>query len=536
MPGASNRIGLAGALVLGLLLASVPPPRSMAQSSASSPVAAGDSITITNLAQLCRALSSEERLYRSVRLELVVCASSRPSMGMLVVQDATGVELLELGGRAEQIAPGERIRLEGNRLFLRRRELGTQISAAPVVDNDGLHGWRVLDGDVVLKAGPVPLELDWFNCLRNFALEAFCQQSNQPRQMLAVPVLWHARSEPLPGETNSVAGRQDPGLRAEAYEGYWEKVPDFDLLRPVKAGITTNCDLGFRSGDELVGLRFTGFFEAPSAGKYTFRVGSDDGSLLFIGRPEVPVGRMGTTQVPAAHAALIGQPMSHLEERCWLSVHGRVSFISRVGDALEVELRSGVDTLSVKVADASGLEPAVLLNTYVRAVGVGRAALSAGQRIVLDRLLVPDGRGLTRVEPERETPGAPLPLVNIRQVQTMSVGDAPDANCPCAFVEWSPARIVAIAGFPSRTTPVGYLLTRLPCPIRSPPTQKCGRWLAIPPRAILPQSLSRSTWNGWDRDACPSPPGRPGTSWLTAAWTCNGSNSRGWSPEFRATG
>jgi signal transduction histidine kinase len=95
-----------------------------------------------------------------------------------------------------------------------------------------------------------------------------------------------------------------------------------------------------------------------------------------------------------------------------------------VGEALEVELRSGVDTLSVKVADASGLEPAVLLNTYVRAVGVGRAALSAGQRIVLDRLLVPDGRSLTRVEPERETPGAPLPLVNISQVQTMPVGDA----------------------------------------------------------------------------------------------------------------
>jgi signal transduction histidine kinase len=174
----------------------------------------------------------------------------------------------------------------------------------------------------------------------------------------------------------------------------------------------------------LVGLRFTGFFDAPSDGKYTFRVGSDDGSLLFIGGPEVRVRTLGTTRVPVAQAGVIGEPMSQLEERRWLSVQGRVSFISRVGAGLELELRSGVDTLFVKVADASGLQPAALLDTHVRAVGVGRAALSADQRIVLDRLLVPDDRGLTRVEHGAETPGTPLPLVNINQVQTLRVGDA----------------------------------------------------------------------------------------------------------------
>jgi signal transduction histidine kinase len=263
------------------------------------------------------------------------------------------------------------------------------------------------------------MEVDWFNCLRNYALEVSCQQSNGQPQMIDESALWRAGSEHSPGDTNLLRG-----VKVESYEGYWEKVPDFSLLRPVKTGITTNFDLAFRTRDELAGLRFTGFFEAPSEGKYTFRLGSDDGSLLFIGRPEVPVRSLGMVQVPAAQAGVIGEPMSQLEERRWLSVQGRVSFISRVGEGLELELRSGADTLSVKVADAASLEPAALLNTYVRAVGVGRAALSASQRIVLDRLMLPDARGLTRVEFDPETPGRPVPLVNISQVQTMRVGDA----------------------------------------------------------------------------------------------------------------
>jgi DNA-binding CsgD family transcriptional regulator len=38
-----------------------------------------------------------------------------------------------------------------------------------------------------------------------------------------------------------------PGLRGECYEGFWEKVPNFDLLRAVKTGITTNINLEMRT-------------------------------------------------------------------------------------------------------------------------------------------------------------------------------------------------------------------------------------------------------------------------------------------------
>jgi signal transduction histidine kinase len=436
MPRSSNRIGWAYALLFNLVLASPWSARSEAQALRESPI-------ITNLAQLTRALSSEERFYGGLRLEVVVCGASRPSMGLLVVQDPTGVELLELGRLTEAIVPGERIRLQGERLLLRRRELGTQISAAPVVDNDGLHGWRIQTGDVLLKAGRVSLELDWFNCLRNLGLDVFCQESDGPSLVLGVPALWHVAPSPselvaasrespvvLGADNGGALTRRrysealEPGLQAEAYEGHWEKVPDFDLLTPVKSGTTTNCDVGFRTRDELVGLRFKGFFEAPRDGKYTFRVGSDDGTLLFIGATEIPVQRLGTTELPQPQPGVIGERMNSLEERQWLCIQGRVGFISRLRGGLQLELRSGVDTLSVTVVEAEGLEPGALRNTSVRAIGIGRAAISADERIVLDRLIVPDGRGLTCVDLKGERPGTPVPLSNISQVQAMPLEEA----------------------------------------------------------------------------------------------------------------
>src|SRR5262249_47406715 len=138
---ASTRAAWAHALILELMLVSGFSSRCFAQSSSSSTRGSSlDSAIIANLAQLTDALCAEERLCREVRLEGVVLAASRQGKGMVVLQDDTGVELLELGRREEPIAVGDRVHIEGNNLLLRRRERGTQISAVPVVDNDGLHG------------------------------------------------------------------------------------------------------------------------------------------------------------------------------------------------------------------------------------------------------------------------------------------------------------------------------------------------------------------------------------------------------------
>ena len=126
---------------------------------------------ITNLHQLTQALNSGQQTNRDVDLAVTVCAASRPKVGVLIVQDETGVEQLQLGGFDREISPGERIRIRRSSCLLRKREMGIEISAMPVVNNDGLHGAEGgCSGGGALRAGKIPLRLEWFNYWRSFAL------------------------------------------------------------------------------------------------------------------------------------------------------------------------------------------------------------------------------------------------------------------------------------------------------------------------------------------------------------------------------
>jgi signal transduction histidine kinase len=393
-------------LRVALLLSAVIPQRAAAE-------------TITNLAQLVRTMDAEPRVVSDIHLNVTVCAASRPEIGVVVARDATGAELLELGPRAQAILPGDKIRIDGQRCLLRRRDLGVKLSAVPVVDNDGIHIQTNRTGEVTLTAGRHPLELDWFNQFRDFVLDVTCQRPNAAPEQIPIAWLWRTAA-------NAAAGAAvfRPGLRVESYEGLWENVPDFELLRPVKTGIATNFDLQFRTQDEMVGLRFTGFFDAPAAGKYVFSTRSDDGSLLFIGDPEVNVSKLGVTPVPAARSAIIGEPMTSLDERRWLSMEGRINFVYPAGKGLELELRSERDSLRVKIADATGLDPAALLNAHVRVTGVGRGVFNLDQRIVLGQLVVASANNLEFLGALRRATALPSPLVTAQQVQTLHLEDA----------------------------------------------------------------------------------------------------------------
>jgi len=65
---------------------------------------------------LTRTLNDQQRTNHDVRLEVTVCAASRPEIGVLIVQDDSGVELLEMGNFEREVRPGERIRIWGRRI------------------------------------------------------------------------------------------------------------------------------------------------------------------------------------------------------------------------------------------------------------------------------------------------------------------------------------------------------------------------------------------------------------------------------------
>ncbi len=373
--------------------------------------------TITNLSQLTRLLSDHPRTNRNVHLEVTVCAASRPAVGVLIVQDSSGVELLELGNFDREIRPGEKLLIQGYYCLLRRRDLGIEISVGPVVDNDEIHIARTWGGNINLNAGMNPLRLDWFNHLREVYLETFYSVSNSTYHNIESSNLWHAVVDDS-GRTNFL-----PGLKAELYEGYWEAVPDFNLLQPVKVGIVTNFDLEFRTHDEMVGIRYSGFFKAPRDGLYQFRTRSDEGSLLFLGAPELPISRVGKTDSPNPAPGFYGDTMDSLLERRWLRVRGWVGFISQNGKGLEFELRSDRDVILVRVADAAGLDPLHLQNAQVEVTGLGRGAITAGKHVVLEKIMVASSSEIRRVENVFGSQPARA-VVSIDQVQSLPLKEA----------------------------------------------------------------------------------------------------------------
>jgi signal transduction histidine kinase len=372
--------------------------------------------SITNLQQLTQSLSSSPRIIRDVDIEAIVCAASRPKVGVLILQDESGVELLEVGEFEREISPGDRVLIRRQSCLLRKREMGVQISVMPVVNNDGLHGATAQIGEVSLRAGKIPIRLEWFNYWRMSNLEVAWGISNKARQTINASNLWHA-SVTEPGVTNFL-----PGLRVECFEGSWETVPDFNLLRPVKEGVVTNFNLAIKSRDERIGIRYSGHLEVPQDGAYRFLVWSDDGALLFVGDQNVPVVSLGRSEAPMPKPSkLLGTGIKNLDYQRWISVEGRVNFASRVGESLELDLGTDQQVITVSLADATGLDTSALVNSRIRVSGLGRGVMTLDQTPVLGRLFAASAKDLVIVERALGQGELELPITSVAQVQNLPI-------------------------------------------------------------------------------------------------------------------
>ena len=74
-----------------------------------------------------------------------------------------------------------------------------------------------------------------------------------------------------------------PGLTLKRYEGNFYKVADMDQQKPVSTTIATTVGVEVAAKEDNFGLWYSGYFEAPQDGVYTFYLSSDDGSTLEIG-------------------------------------------------------------------------------------------------------------------------------------------------------------------------------------------------------------------------------------------------------------
>jgi signal transduction histidine kinase len=319
---------------------------------------------ITNIAQLRQLASENPSQSYTLQLEGNVWWA-RPAQGRLVLQDASDAAELEMDLLGQPVAPKQRVRIEGDGTIIKtggRYRLGAM---GAVVDNDGIHSMVERSGAVYLRAGLQPLRVDWFNGTDKYGLQIDYEGPGLRRGPISESMLRRPQVDVETGRTNLVNG-----LDLRAYEGNWETLPDFDKLNPIHFGTSSNFSLQAINQYEHTGLRFTGFLDIARDGLYAFHVTSDDGSMLFVGRPTIRVKICGPGVIPEASPLRIGQPLAEANACMWAELQGKViSVRADDGSGIELKLDAGGSTLKVEVVDATGLSPAWLTGRTIRAKG-----------------------------------------------------------------------------------------------------------------------------------------------------------------------
>lgn len=131
-----------------------------------------------------------------------------------------------------------------------------------------------------------------------------------------------------------------------AYEGEWDRLPFFDTQEPVQEGAAESglIDLGYAGLRSDFGMVFKGGLEIEEAGEYSFKLGSDDGSMLTI-NGETVVDNDG------AHAMKYADGQIELEAG---SATVRVDYFQGPGDMQLVLTMTGPDGKTVSLTADPG--------------------------------------------------------------------------------------------------------------------------------------------------------------------------------------
>jgi predicted alpha/beta superfamily hydrolase len=85
-----------------------------------------------------------------------------------------------------------------------------------------------------------------------------------------------------PFEAVKKTGKLKNGLRYKAYEGNWDKLPDFSQLKPYATGMVKNFTFPDSTKKDFFGVQYEGYILAAEEGYYDIALNSDDGSRLYI--------------------------------------------------------------------------------------------------------------------------------------------------------------------------------------------------------------------------------------------------------------
>jgi signal transduction histidine kinase len=321
--------------------------------------------SIHSLAELQSLAATNHQPIVSFSITGVVCAVEAESR-LVALQDDSATVLLELPQLDLGVRPGNWLALEGTQVALSRTEAGILVGTVPVVEIDNLHPAFSRSGRVFLAAGWQPVRVEWFNGQEGVFLAVQYEGPGVSRQPIPDSAL-RCRVR----DKSGAEGFQ-PGLNFAAYVGTnWIALPDFQTLPPVATGIIANFDVSQRPQPQQVAMRFSGFLQISNAGIYTFHLRSDDGGRLFVGDPakQCLITRLESALPPPAPKPL-AQALAGRSKPEWISLEGKVTFASRRGHRIELEIMERDQPVSVLIASSGRLTAASLAQQRVQVTGI----------------------------------------------------------------------------------------------------------------------------------------------------------------------
>lgn len=359
---------------------------------------------ISSLSELQQLVPEPETPYRlELRCDLLWAGIGARR---LLLGDSHTVIDLEADLPVTASAVGRHVELRATGLLLRRGLRLRLLPFGPVVDNNGIHAAAEKTGAVYLPAGVHPLRLTWFNGRDVMHLRVELTGPGLTRREIP-PAMLYLPPEVEPTDTYR------PGLIRECYEWHGEALPEFELLHPVQRGIASGFDLADLPFTNNVAVRFSGLIKLDCPGVYRFHLSSDDGSQLFVGRPELSLKDLGPAGTRQPEEIMIGQVLPPGKTYFAARTRGRITkHVSGRGTA-ELELASGTKSVTVLVGNPMDLPATGLLGRDVLAHGICIAGRTTDGLWLPATIMVPDANHIVFPETPAARTGAETPQTNL---------------------------------------------------------------------------------------------------------------------------